>query len=262
MPNVKMSCFVPQEVYEAARNAATNGRASLPVWLREVVFKALSFTPSAPDDPATRYKLKPSFRRILEILADPGMQRPASTSVIIDKAACSLQGGYATLRELTRAGLIDRCENQQNKGAGAPLKTYAISEFGVSVLAADRNHLATVHEEYQQHTAQLSKQYYQGNGLSPKQTDDACRQLAHHSLYYIAMAQLKRSIESEADVDAMKERHEALKRTSDSEVSKGEYTYAALYEALTKKIESLGGERAISQRFNGAGPDGDANQDT
>lgn len=256
MAMIKVSFVVLPEVYRALQVAAAREGKALPVFAREAVFKTAQIDVSGfePQPDTLGPKLTPTKRDALMLLQKAKLDNPGAphltTSQISDSLQQSDQSVYLNLRSMLRDGLLDRGENVIRSGnPGAPCKCYAISDLGSRVLSDDLGRLQRAHSEFQAQSQAAYAAIGQGN-VQPKGNDQTYAPQAHAMLRYIAMAQLGRSIESEADVETMKATHAALVQACDADVAAGAHTYAQILEKVTAKVEALGGVQAISDRFN------------
>lgn len=256
---IKVSFAVLPEVYAMLQAASSRAGQVLPVFARDAVFTAakvdISSIEAQPHMSAPHLtRTKRDILLLLQKHANENKGAPHLTTLqIIGALQQSEQSCYMGLRTLTREGLIERGENMPRKGLqGAPCKTYTISEMGSRVLSDDQNRIDRAHAEFQARSVAAYAALGQGpSPIAPARPPvDPAR--VHSLLRYIAMAQLGRAIDSEADVDAMKATHARLCQAADSDVAAGAHTYDQILEKLQAKIDSLGGQRAISIAFNGA----------
>lgn len=257
MPMIKVSFAVLPEVYSMLQAASSRAGQVLPVFAREAVYAAAKVDVSSIE--AQPHMGAPHLTRtkrdILSLLQKHAAENAGAphltTLQVINALQASEQSCYMSLRALMREGLIERGANMQRSGLqGAPCKTYTISEMGVRTLSDDQTRVDRAHAEFQARSTAAYAALGQGPVSAPKGNDQTYAPQAHAMLRYIAMAQLGRSIESEADVETMKSTHAALVQACDADVAAGAHTYAQILEKVTAKVEALGGVQAISDRFN------------
>lgn len=256
MSMFKVSFLVPHEVFGMLQASAGRAGLALPVFVRDTVFKACQIDASALEAmPETHGpKLTRTKRDLLQLLQKHRLACPHDPYLTTMQVSAPLQQSdqsiYMGLRALVRDGLVDRGSNVIRSGnPGAPLKTFAISDLGQACLTDDLTRVERAHNEFQARS-QAAYDALTPQQPKPKGNDQTYAPQAHAMLRYIAMAQLGRSIESEADVETMKATHAALVQACDADVAAGAHTYAQILEKVTAKVEALGGVQAISDRFN------------
>lgn len=255
MQTFKVSFVVPFDVYRIIQACAARASLAVPVFVRDIVFQACQVDASALEAMplASTPRLTATKREMLALLLKQKQTCPAEPYLTTMQISVPLQQSdqsvYINLRALLREGLIDRGGNIQRAGnPGAPFKTYAISSFGEACLTADQGRVEKVFKEFQERSQAAFNETVAHAPHTLKPLVDPAR--VHNLLRYIAMAQLGRAIDSEADVDAMKATHARLCQAADSDVAAGAHTYDQILERVAAKIEALGGQEAISQRFN------------
>lgn len=256
---IKVAFVVTNEVYRMLQATAARHEQALPVYLRAAVFRDAQIAASAIEaQPAVGMpKLTRTKRDLLTLLQKHATINKGAPYLTTGQIGAALQQSdqavYLNLRYLLRDGLIERGENLQRQGQpGAPFKTYSITELGARSLSDDQHRMTRAYDDLQERTQAAYSDLGQGNERPKPTTPQVDPSRVHNALRYIAMAQLGRAIESEADVDAMKATHARLCAAADSDVAAGAHTYDQILEKLTAKIESLGGQAAISASFNGA----------
>lgn len=256
MNMIKVSFMVAPEVYRMLQVAAARASQALPVYVRDAVFQVSQIdAASLAAQPETRMpRLTPTKRDILALLKSYRDQNAGAPYMTTGQIKATLkfsdQGIYINVRTLLREGLIERGDNlSRTSEPGAPLKTYTITDLGERSLSDDLARVQTAHDEFNTRS-QAAYDALTPQQPKPKGNDHTYAPQAHAMLRYIAMAQLGRSIESEADVETMKATHAALVQACDADVAAGAHTYAQILEKVTAKVEALGGVQAISDRFN------------
>lgn len=253
---IKVSFAVPPEVYAVIQASAARAGDPLPVFVRDIVYKACEVDASSlASMPAVAPRLTVTKRDLLTLLQNHRASNEGAPYLTTQQISGALSQAdmtiYLNLRALLRDGLIERGQNVQRSGQpGAPCKAYAITEMGTRTLTDDTTRVARAHADFQARSREAYAAVGNATGEVKRPDDAAFKPNVHSALRYIAMAQLGRAIESETDVETMKASHARLCQAADSDVTSGAHTYGQILEKLTAKIQSLGGFDAISERFN------------
>lgn len=256
MNMIKVSFMVLPEVYRMLQVAAARASVALPVYVRDAVFQVSQIdAASLSAQPDTRMpRLTPTKRDILRLLQSYKAQNAGAPYMTTGQIKATLrfsdQGIYINVRTLLREGLIERGDNlSRTAEPGAPLKTYTITDLGDRSLSDDQARVQTANDDYNERSqAAYDALTPVPQGVRPD--DRTFKPNVHAALRYIAMAQLGRAIESEADVTAMRAAHVRLCEAADMDVTSGAHSYGQILEKVAAKIETLGGFDAISDRFN------------